>query len=400
MKDELYPLQQLLFEQPTPFITVPKTNTPLQHITDVTVDVRDKIAQGVLSFDNKKQAMAYLRHHQLTIISLQDALVAAMPVSEWPTLHVADGSPSTSWTAHAYHHLDHLLEYLQHHFDAYASKDLPLSVVTQWNKANQLLPMLAKLKEWMDAHNVHPELRTALSNIFGRSAGEGTDSKMTYRRMQYLHMLMKKLMQLTSMTHDQPQRALQELLYYYNLNSVSMFIHYRRRVQYKVEQLGDMDSKIELLSLILKRHNQCMEHKEFIYDPGAPTFRQQVSDWLTAEIAHWEKAKSNIVDIQETDAPAIERIIFDMSAAELSCFILLVNLAGVVKVTNKTAMFKTASQAFATAGNPTLSAEALRTAFYGVQAPTLTATLERLGAMVAAGHKRLRQLKKRPAVIQ
>ena len=107
MKDELYPLQQVLFfEQQAGAPAKPRTGTPLEHIAAVALEIRNTLANGVLSCTRNKHAIAYLRHHQMTIIGFQDLLVTAIPENEWYTLHGHDDTPATSWTAHAYHQLD------------------------------------------------------------------------------------------------------------------------------------------------------------------------------------------------------------------------------------------------------------------------------------------------------
>lgn len=276
------------------------------------------------------------------------------------------------------------LQNLLHHlFDFYPdlfSQELPSPHSFLQRLSVEWRPDWNIVQNAIDHNKFDPQLAEILSSLLEGFEELGPNTRYSYQTVIYIKQLVERLSALCRIdAGNNTTEAVMQLLLAMNFNHLGFFCWYQQRMQ--AESRGDENmAKLEFFYERKTVFQIYFGHQQQAYDPKWPSISYMLVDWLKEEIAQLEAPPSVL-----TSAPPLsahEKLILNIPAAYIACFIKLVFEGDWCKNITLTELFKFTVQHFESKRTENLSWRSLSKEYYSINQSTAARVKEILQGMI------------------
>jgi hypothetical protein len=196
----------------------------------------------------------------------------------------------------------------------------------------------------------------------------GDQKRITFRRLQYLKKYEDALFEFRNDNDNEcKDRALLDLLFYLNYNSIRMFRFMIDGIRKELSSAKNNKEYLVKLHLYLKEVNKMKTHT-LIFNENAKSLKEQIAQWIQEEISCHKVTSSIIQDSEPIRIPkdSIRKIELSTSVNVLSVIIRAAKETGLVVNTNNTEVYHTFAKYFRTKHSSNLSGSSLLKKSYSV----------------------------------
>ena len=328
--------------------------------------VKMNIAAEALKLPDGAHIKVYIQNYQHQLISLANQLysynnynkvVINFPTKEPITLH--------NLQSIAYETIEDLIDYLKISFDNYflfeekpPRRKILIAVLQFTESINNLQALSNEPNVYLNA-----VVKTASDLIH-------CPEKITFHKIDFLLSLAESII---NFPHQAYEKDLTLFIKYHflhlNFNCVHVKLLFTDEYSGVLMNLKSVNEKLEKISWYLKRITQAQVQSEMTYEPKERALKEHISHWLIEELSFLEK--NNIIAKLQEEAPDPNaKVMFNMSVAQLGCFLKFLVDAEVIKSANYTELVKLVARGSRTKGTGNISAESLRIKFYDIEEST------------------------------
>jgi hypothetical protein len=194
--------------------------------------------------------------------------------------------------------------------------------------------------------------------------------KITYHNIDYLLKLTKAILNFSNQLYEKDLTLFIKYHFLHlNFNSDKTKLAFTNEYTGVLQNLKSVNEKMEKISWYLKRITQTQVQSEIAYEPKERSLKEHVSHWLIEELSFLEK-NYIVSKLREEDPDPETKVMFNMSVAQLGCFLKFLVDAEVIKSTNYTELVKLVAKGSRTKGTGKISPESLRIKFYDIEEST------------------------------
>lgn len=328
--------------------------------------VKRNIANEALKLPDGDHIKVYIQSYQRELISLANELYSYNNCNK-VEIDFSPDKPIDLYSLQkiVYNTLEDLIEYLKINFDDYFLFDAKPHRRKVLAAVHQFTECINNVQALSNDSNVYLNaVVTTLSDLIH------SPEKITFHRIDYLLILTDAIL---NFPHQKYEKDLTLFLKYHflhlNFNSAQAKLVFITEYSAVLENLKSVNEKLEKISWYLKRITQTQVQSGMSYEPKEQSLKEYISHWLIEELSFLEK--NYIVSKLHDEEPDPDtKVIFNMSVAQLGCFLKFLVDAEVIKSTNYTELVKLVARGTRTKGTGNISPESLRIKFYNIEEST------------------------------
>lgn len=344
-----------------------------RHLADEVERIKKRFVHEVFAFGDERHLERYIQLHQQELIRIADELSTRTKASYMPA-ETPEEPQVLALLQYAYHLGEDLLLFIERHFTKYFDQDTkaPESYIALagGDVVKSLHPLREQLQK-LNADEALVELVLApVNNLIESIPG----SRITYRKFIYVKEIQKELRRTisTGRMGDDLNEDLRLLLLYLNYNSIKYFRYYTNHIGGLLNDTDPSPDRIERLSYILKMINQSQVKPGVGYNRTMRTLKEQISDWLSEEIAYLERihqlnAKNSRIDTAMSETFKLRT---EMPVAQLAYLLRIFVETKIVHNQNVSELIRFFSRFFLTKRLENISYESFRVRYYNVEDST------------------------------
>jgi len=336
--------------------------------------VKKALIHQVFTLDDDKRIEHYIQHHQKLLIQLTDQLLQYIPEPEKQNLiNLTSDYGRTNLYQEFCTRLEELLSFIEKHFSRYFDLNTKIPDSYHYITSHTFAMRIPNLREVLAQNNLSPTLITYITEPFIEFI-QRKESSVSYKRLIFLKELYKELENLiqSNLQGEGLQKLVCATMLYINFNSLKFFNHCARKIKESYQAKSTLNEQLEKLSHYLKIINQQQEKPGFSYKQNYKSLKEQLSEWVTEEIAFLEKkqqlslpfkADKETFDITEKAF----KIQLDSSVPRVAYFLKILVETRVIKNQNVLELIRFFSNFISTGHASHVSAESFRTKFYNTE---------------------------------
>jgi hypothetical protein len=336
--------------------------------------VKKALIHEVFTLDDDKRIELYIQHHQRLLIQLTDQLVRYFPEDEKQNLlSLTTENSRINLYRGFYVRLEELLSFIEKHFSRYFDLNIKIPDSYQYIAAHTFGIRIPKLKESLEQNNLSAALIAHLTEPF-KEFIEQKEGGVSFKRLIFLKELYKEMENLiqSGLKGEELQKLVCATMLYINFNSLKFFNHCARKIKELYQAKETLNEQLEKLSHFLKIINQQQEKPGFSYKQNYKSLKEQLSEWVTEEIAFLEKKQQLSLPFK-SDKTATDfadkhfKIQLDSSVPRVAYFIKILIETRLIKNQNVLDVIRFFSNYISTGRATHVSAESFRTKFYNTE---------------------------------
>lgn len=177
-------------------------------------------------------------------------------------------------------HLEHVLDFIEDFFGNYFDRNEKVPAPYLHISVEELCNHLQHLQKLMESNEVDRELTKILVSNFKNFCSIKSTGP-TYNELLYQKDLMGELL---SDNVLQSEKAIREVLFYFNFNDDDFVAYLFERLKILSESYGSNKEKIAALRYEQKNFNQLRSKLNCYLSPNMPPLKEQVNGWIEEEI--------------------------------------------------------------------------------------------------------------------
>jgi|JI10StandDraft_1071094.scaffolds.fasta_scaffold329239_1 hypothetical protein len=341
--------------------------------TDEIERVKKALIHEVFTFDDDKRIELYIQQHQRLLIQLTDQLLNYFPEHERQSINItADFSRINLYRAF-YVRVEELLSFIEKHFSRYFDLSAKIPDSYRYIAAHTFQIRIPKLKEELLARNLSEALVSFLAEPFTEFV-QHKEVGVSFKRLIFLKELYKEIENLvrSELIEEELHKRMCASMLYINYNSLKFFNHCARKIKESYHAKETLNEQLEKLSHYLKIINQQHEKPGFAYKQNHNSLKEQLSEWVTEEIAFLEKKQQLSLPFkgERTTNDFAEKefkIHLDSSVPRVAYFVKILVETRLIKNQNVLDVIRFFSTYISTGRASNVSAESFRTKFYNTE---------------------------------
>ncbi|RPD39333.1 hypothetical protein [Chitinophaga barathri] len=214
----------------------------------------------------------------------------------------------------------------------------------------------------------------------------------TLREFEYIRLLTEDVLKIDgNLTSITGCPALNELLIYWNLNSIVCIRYFTMGTEQLMNSYLTALEKLEFLKLELKKLQIIPEKQDFILNPDFPSVKEYCGKWLQNEIEYRENKLQGFAPLaQEVAAKSIKvnkfKVVVQLSADQIGLILRAADDTRLLQARSMSAVFKAIVPSLSSPYNEDLSWDNIRTKAYVAEHSDKAAAAEVLKKMVDRIH--------------
>jgi tRNA U38,U39,U40 pseudouridine synthase TruA len=276
-----------------------------------------------------------------------------------------------------YRKLEKLQLFIEAEYFNYLNGDKRIPYRSLIEREKEIYPKVIHIREIITSINLSYEL----SLIVFESLNLNIQENITYNQFNYYKEFIAELHQLLNILNESvSEENITSFLIELNYNSKSFFNHQLRKIVADLNKITSHKDKIDYLLRTTKTYNQINCISFLYYKPKFPSHKEQIINWLEAEITYLNKTysleNSNQLNLPTPDYKI--KILSGFSVAQLSYFFNLLEQVGIISHKNKRDIFRFIAGYFRTSQTETISADSVSAKYYNVETSTKEAVKSKI----------------------
>ena len=197
---------------------------------------------------------------------------------------------------------------------------------------------------------------------------EKKPGRITIEESLYLQKYLTLLLRIkVGVDREQVLELCEKRIFRYNLNSPRVFHYFIKSIQVKLESVSGHIAKTKLLALEHKRISNIYSKPGMAYRSALPSLKEQVSNWIIAEINFLEREvviDSMVLEASSSDSTYHAKLPTNLSVHEIAILMRALLETGVVSSDSITKILNWAALSLESKKTNTISSESLRSKYY------------------------------------
>jgi hypothetical protein len=277
--------------------------------------------------------------------------------------------------------LEKLMVFIDKEYKSYFNEDIFVPQRTLVLKEFEIKKNLDFVRDYLLTIEVNEELIIILFEPIVLLSNNDNIKQITHCQYNYALDYVKGLMELFQSTpFIFAESNWQQWLFDMNVNSFKFFDYLTNAIQEEVCNCESDAEKVQLFYSKLKQYNQHRFKIKKALNNNLPDIKTQVSNWIEEEILFINRKSSleNTNFVNNNGPHAKDKILMNLSVAQISYFINILLQANIIKHSNQRDIFRMISENFKTNGTDTISVDSLSAKFYNVEDTTKKAIREKI----------------------
>ena len=343
--------------------------------------IKSALVTEVFSFEDEKHLERYIQYHHHAIIRLLDQVGNFI-------VHNGQDLFSKDFNLVSHRSLAGLLAFVERHFSKYFDQDVkaPESYIRLVRK--EATGWLSEAREKLGVQGCDNVLIETAVYAFQKFITSNEERHSSYRMILYVKDLQKELEKIPISGGGDINSQVWSLALYLNYNSLKWFFSYTQFIESALLPLDSASAKLEVLSLQLKKLNQCQVKPGVAYNPLTDSLKNQLSGYVIEENEYLEKLQNLTKEhlVQQPPAPS-SKLIFDLSVSQLTLLLKILVESKVLLNANVSELLRLVSKIALSKKTESISFESMRSKYYNIEVSTKDAVKKMLLRMVSSVEK-------------
>lgn len=344
--------------------------------------IKKTVKEKVFNLNAKIKIENYIHKNQLLIESKLSQLINKIkPDSSNELYKYSNDYNKRDCLKSVYLNLEKLMIFIDNEYKSYFNENIIVPQRTLVVKEIEIKKKLDFVRDYLLAVEVNKDLLNSIFEPIKLLSNNGYIKQITYCQLNYALEYVKGLMlifQSNPFVFNESDWHL--WLFDMNVNSFTFFDYLTNVIQ---EEVCNCESDAEKLQLLFNKLKQYNQHRFKIKKPlnnNLPDIKTQVSNWIEEEILFINRKSSleNKNFVNNNGPHAKDKILMNLSVAQISYFINILLQADIIKHSNQRDIFRMISENFKTNGTDTISVDSLSAKFYNVEDTTKKAIREKI----------------------
>jgi hypothetical protein len=344
--------------------------------TNIIADEKERIKTilktEVCICEDKKSGRLLIQHYQAALTNMSDDFNQLVQTIESDTTtEPKDKTEIVKIFQLVLIFTEELLTFIEKHFNCYFNLDEKIpqtgSVLLKAEFTNHLsgLTMLYKKSQ------IDPRLTAIMLEPFNKFINEENQARSTYREVEYLKTLHKEYSKiLIAWQNEMLQINIIDQLLYLNFNKNAFITYYTKIIANDISTSDSIPDQIQQLAWWLKIVTQVRTRPEMAYKTKHLSAKEQVLNWIIAEITFLEKKQ--LIEVVTKPQPAVSSwfpllVQTSLSVKQAALLIRLMFDVLILKTDNKTKFLNRLAGILKTNKNEKISENNFRTRFYNIE---------------------------------
>lgn len=338
--------------------------------------VKDAITKAVFSPARDNLIERYIQYHQTGIIELANQLSHNLNDKDEPQL-----SPIVQFFISQ---LFDLLNYIERFFSKYFCPDARIPESYRQIALTELSAPIDLVLSLIESRVDAEFLKQCLFDYLRSFNNEKFPAAINFGDLIYLKSFLSEIEQFFMLNETgEPDLKLSETLIYLNFNHLGFFTYCQESIRHEMENSESKEQCIEILSRSLSQVKGLQSKPSVSYHSAWPNIKTMLETWLSDEIAIaiLRPSKSSQALISESPIPN-EKITYNLSVAQIACFIRLFYEEGCYSTGNITEILKFTVRHFRSKRQEQISTGSLSKEYYGISQVTAAVVRDILTRMI------------------
>lgn len=330
------------------------------------IQIKREIRETVFSLKSNSKIEHYIHKQQLALENLIILVRREINPERRKDLYKISGNNSREDNLKIiFKRLEKLQVFLENDYSNYLNLEriVPFRSFSKRRKAN--IPKIEGIRK----SKTSAELSFALLEIICRQNNLKYGRGITYHKFNYNNEFISELF--THLSNENGiiyDNTIIQFLIEMNYNTKSFFKFQIQKITKDLNTLPSDQEKIDYLLRTVKIYNQWAAFSRSVYNKKRLPISEQIVIWVEEEIKYLSQNPSFEKTNHIPSLPANRnKILINLSVAQVSCFFNLLNEAGIITPKNQKDVFRVISDCFRTANTENISVASISSKYYNIE---------------------------------